>query len=198
MCEMSNWKLAERERWQPVEPFLKKVGVGEGMIVAVVGADDGYFALSIARVLKGTGTVFVIDEDSERATSLREKLSRESLTGWVVPVASKDESFALPDASVDMIVMVDILHAAETPNTMLLEAVRVLRSQGRLVVIDWAQSPEKGRGSHLGPGDKDRLGAERVHELAAGAGFEHPEDLDLYELHYTISFRRPAIVGRKG
>ncbi len=195
---MSTWKLAERERWQPVEPFLSKVGVGQGMIVAVVGAGDGYFALPIARVLKGTGTVFAVDSDEARLDELRKKLSREGLTGWVVPVSLTDGTFALPDASVDMAVFVDILHESDQPEALLHETVRVLRSQGRLVVVDWSPPTEGRPEPVLGPPPSARLSAEKVRDLATAEGFEHAEELDLYELHFTLSFRRPAVVGRKG
>ena len=198
MHDMSTWKLAERERWQPVEPFLTKVGVGQGMIVAVVSAGDGYFAMPVAKVLKGSGTVFAVDSDESRIEALRQKLSRESLTGWVVPVLSSAGTFALPDGSVDMAVFVDVLHRTEEPEVLLRETVRVLRSQGSLIIVDWAPPPKGRPEPVLGPAPKTRLAPERVRELAAEAGFEQPEELDLYELHYTLSFRRPAVVGRRG
>ena len=197
MTKTTSWKLAERERWQPVEPFLDKVGVGHGMIVADIGSGDGYFTLPIARVLRGSGTVFALDTSAERLEALGDRLSRESLTGWVVPVLSTEESLALPEGSVDLAVMVNVLHATSKPVALLKEVVRVLRSQGTLVVVDWAPLDDDGLLPELGPAARARLPLHRAREIASEAGLGHVEELDLYKLHYTLVLRRPAVVGRR-
>ena len=57
-------------------------------------------------------------------------------------VALKSEETKLPvdDKSVDMVLMVFVLHEVHHPIDFLKEVKRILRPSGKLIVIDWEKS----------------------------------------------------------
>ena len=75
----------------------------------------------------------------------------------------------LPDAGFDAVVMQMVLHYAEDPTAALAEAARVLRPDGRLVVVDLGEHANRDcleRLAHRWPGFSDA----RMQELLTGAG----------------------------
>jgi ubiquinone/menaquinone biosynthesis C-methylase UbiE len=80
------------------------------------------------------------------------------------------EKVPLPDASVDIAIASQALHHAADPGRALREAFRILRPQGRLLVLDLREHDEAWV--------KDKLGdqwlgftPDRLEELIAAAGF---------------------------
>jgi SAM-dependent methyltransferase len=57
--------------------------------------------------------------------------------GRVVPLASTETSVPLPDASADVVAMINVHHELDDRAAMLRESARLLRPGGRLLIVDW-------------------------------------------------------------
>ena len=100
--------------------------------VADIGCGDGYLALEMARWAR---TVVGIDRSEpvlERAEALAAR-RRVTNVQWMKGDLSR---LPLPDASIDVALLSQVLHHATDPEAALAEATRVLRPHGRLLVLD--------------------------------------------------------------
>lgn len=97
----------------------------------------------------GTGTgrmAAVLGPSASRVTALDRspemlRIARSRLAAGSVPVELVQGDFLqlpLPGASVDSIVMHQVLHYAATPDLVIVEAARVLRGSGHLLIADFA------------------------------------------------------------
>ena len=124
-------RIAEEKPDQVVEQMrLKPTDV-----VADVGAGTGYFSFRIAPVVK-QGKVFAVDLQPQMLSMISDRLKQRNLPN-VVPVRSTETDVSLPDASVDVVLMVDVYHEFAYPYEMMRSVVRALKPGGRVVQIEY-------------------------------------------------------------
>jgi ubiquinone/menaquinone biosynthesis C-methylase UbiE len=97
------------------------------------------------------------------------------------------EGFGVPDASQDACLLFNILHCEE-PQRLLLEAERVLKHGGKLLVIHWRPDPTTPRGPSL----EIRPTPQQILDWVSATGsFDTSENpLDLPPWHYGLRFTR--------
>ena len=166
---------------------LAQLGLEEGMAVADFGAGSGAYALAAAARVGSSGKVYAIDIQQELLSKIK-KIARESgMSNIEVLWGDVDEpnGSELPDESVDVVVLSNILFQLEHKETALREALRIMKQSGRILVVDWGASY-----GGLGPAEKDVVPLQRARELFAIAGFEEEREIDAGSYHYGIIFRK--------
>lgn len=168
--------------------LLERVGVRGGMHVADFGCGvTGHFVIPAARMVGTTGKVYAVDIQK---SVLRAVESRASLEGIVniVSVWSDIERIgaaSIPPKSLDVVLLVNNLSIARAHADVLREAVRLLKSDGVLVVVDW-----KPEASALGPHAEQRVSTNVVRATAAAVGFTERDAFDAGPYHYGLVFTR--------
>lgn len=135
------------------------VGTGTGRVLELLAPRFG----------QGLG----VDASKGMLALARSRLARAGLTHCAVRLA---DMYRLPltDASFDTAVLQMVLHYAEDPAGVLAEVARVLRPEGRLIVIDLARHERDDLATklaHRWPGFDD----ETMTEMLRGAGLEGGE-----------------------
>ncbi len=128
--------------------ILRELGLSEQTeSVVEFGCGYGTFTLPVARSIRGT--LYAIDIDQAMIVHAREKVAKEGLQNVVFLHRDfVDDGTGLQDASVDYVMMFNILHAEERMS-MLREAKRILRPNGRLAVMHWNYDPSTPRGPSM-------------------------------------------------
>ena len=88
-------------------------------------------------------------------------------------------------ASVDKVLIANILFQAENKQAVLQEVARILRPQGSLLVIEW--DPEKSAGAPVLPNTINRIEARKCVE---NAGFEQIKEISAGSHHYGLIFKK--------
>jgi ArsR family transcriptional regulator len=104
-----------------------------GKDVADLGAGEGALALLLARFAR---SVTAVDHSPRMLRALRERARAAGCEAVIRPVEGDVEALPLEDGSVDAAFLSQALHHAARPARAVAEAARVLRSGGRLVVLD--------------------------------------------------------------
>jgi ubiquinone/menaquinone biosynthesis C-methylase UbiE len=126
----------ERVMEEQPERALGVIGVKPGHVVADVGAGSGYYTVRLARRVAPGGTVYATDIQPEMLALLEKRLKREKISG-VVPVLATPDDPRLPDAALDLILMVDVYHELSRPQETLRRLKRALKPDGRLVLVEF-------------------------------------------------------------
>lgn len=155
-----------REQWFPRTPILTLLALGEGMVVADVGAGSGYMVPVLATAVGRAGRVIAIDPSPAAREHLLERIGG----GLYSHVEVRDGTAAhtgLPDGAVDRVLWQAVFHELPDRAAALDEARRILKPAGRLVVVDWDPATE-----HVGPPKSERAAREEAERLAQAAGFD--------------------------
>lgn len=154
----------ERRKLLPPEEILAPLGIGGRDDVADIGAGPGFFAIPAARMTQGT--VYGVDVEPQMLEYLREKAA-EAGAANVKPVQSDAESIDLPDASVDKAICAFVLHEVADLQKGLAEIKRILRPDGRLLVLEWEKKE-----TESGPPVEERLDAAELQPAIKSFGFK--------------------------
>jgi len=156
-----------------------------------MGCGYGTFAVPAARLC--AGTVYAIDVEGDMVEATRTAAQDAGLSNVVVRRRDfTTEGSGLADASVDYVMLFNILHA-EDPHVLLDEARRVLSPSGMLGAMHWNYDPATPRG----PSMEIRPRPEQILAWAEEAGFRviPPGKVDLPAYHYGFAFRVGASAG---
>ena len=131
----------EREQEERGDLLLRELGLRPGMVVADVGAGTGYYTRRMAPLVGTSGKVYAVDVQPEMIQMLTDGAKKAGLTN-IVPVLGAVDDVKLPDASIDLAILVDVYHELEFPFEVMQSIVRALKPGGRVVYVEYrAEDP---------------------------------------------------------
>lgn len=166
---------------------IEQLGLSDGLVVADIGAGSGFYSLAAARAVLPTGKVFAVDVHRD----LLERLKKEAQNVHVRNIdiiagnAEKLGGTKLRDTSCDVVIVSNTLFMIEDKRAFALEMLRILKSAGRLLVVDWA-----GSFSHMGPHPEQVIYKDDAIKLLTGFGFIYDREIHAGTHHYGIIFRK--------
>ena len=171
----------ERAEFQSMEPFLKLLDPQPGGHYADIGCGPGYFTLPVAERVRPDGKVYALDIAPEMLEACRRRAEEQGLEKVIVTLQNGERELPLEDGSVDGAWLANVFHELEAPVEFLQEIRRILRPQGKLIVIDW-----KPIGMEMGPPLEHRVPLEAVRDALETAGFDGLATHEIYPYHYVI------------
>jgi ubiquinone/menaquinone biosynthesis C-methylase UbiE len=128
---------SNRDAWQQPEKIMDAIGVKSGMVVADVGAGEGYFTFKLAERVGPGGKVFATDIEERPLAIINDRRQREGIEN-IVTIFGKSDDPGLPKGKIDLVLMVHVFHLVihgQDP-LALLENIRAsLGPQGLLVLV---------------------------------------------------------------
>jgi len=167
------------------EEIIKEIDIKSGMIVADFGCGAGYFTIPIAKLVKNSGKVFAVDVLKSALESVISKaklfglLNIETLRANVEIVGGSK----IKGASVDLVILANILFQCNDYDSVINEAKRITKENGRIAIIDWI--PDK---VPLGPKFEHCLSEEDVKKLSIRNGLKIIKKLNTNSKHYGMIF----------
>ncbi len=154
----------DRDAWQRPDRVMDALGIADGSVVGDLGAGGGWFTIRLARRVGPNGIVYAEDVQPQMIEAIERRVRRE---GWrnVHAVLGTIKDPRLPADSLDAILIVEAYHEMEDPVTLLRNAGRALKPQGRIGVIDYKKD-----GFGPGPNVEDRVDPELIERDAQAAG----------------------------
>jgi arsenite methyltransferase len=124
-----------RDKWQKTSEVVKALALAPGDHVADLGAGGGYFTYPIAEAVGKAGRVYAVDVDESLLAYVASQAEKRGLD-QIVTVHAPEDGLGLDDGSVDMVFLSNVFHHLPDPTRYFQGARRVLRSGGRLTVIE--------------------------------------------------------------
>jgi ubiquinone/menaquinone biosynthesis C-methylase UbiE len=163
---------------------MDALGVGEGVVVADLGAGSGWFTIWLARRVGPNGMVYAEDIQRQMIDSITRRVERLGLKN-VKPVLGTPTDPRLP-AGVDAVLIVDSYHEMEQPVALLKNVARSLNPNGRIGIVNFKKD-----GGGPGPAIEDRVDPERVIADAQAAGLALQSRQTFLKYQYMLVFENP-------
>lgn len=178
--------LDSNKRFLSPREVVSQFSLLPGHKVADFGSGAGDFALAIAQEIQPNGTVFAIDILDSAHQSLRSKYKIQSITNIEIIISNleEDKGSTLPDLSVDLVMIHNILFQVNNKKHLIQEAYRILKPSGKMAVIEWDMT------SPIGPPKANRLPERELVSLIQNNGFEIDQKVQSGKYHYCYLFNK--------
>jgi ubiquinone/menaquinone biosynthesis C-methylase UbiE len=171
----------DRKRFLNPDNIFDEIGLGRETVLADLGCGTGYFAIPASFRIK---KVFALDIRQEMLEILRDKIKKEKISN-IEPVLSHESSIPLPDNSIDVLFMANVFHEIEDRESILKEGKRILKSNGRLTIIDWKKVE-----MDFGPPVEERLDEDDVISICKNNDFDLSEQKHAGPYNYLLIFHK--------
>jgi ubiquinone/menaquinone biosynthesis C-methylase UbiE len=126
----------ERVQWQLPSRVIREIGIDEGMVVADVGAGEGYFSILIAKFVGPGGKVYASDIDNSALQKLEEKYQSLHVKN-IVTILGKPTDPLLPENEADIILIVNTIHFIDDFKIFMENTINGLKTDGKVVIVQW-------------------------------------------------------------
>jgi SAM-dependent methyltransferase len=140
----------KREREERTDLLLKQLSLKATDYVVDLGAGTGYFSFPIALQLTA-GKVLAVDIEPEMLRLIEQRKSAEGIEN-IDTILASERSPNIPNASVDVVLLVDAYHEFSHPREVMAGVVKGLKPGARVVLVEYR-------------GEDNRVPIKRLHKM---------------------------------
>ena len=178
---------SEREEEERTDLLLEALRLRPGDVVADFGAGSGYFTWRMAQRVGSAGRVHAVEVQPLMLELLQANVARRGVAERVLPVLGTERDPALPEGSLDLILLVDVYHELEFPFEVTAALARALKPGGRLVLVEY-----RGEDPEVPIKPLHKMTVAQVRRELAVHPLEFVENLGVLPRQHLLVFRRPA------
>jgi ubiquinone/menaquinone biosynthesis C-methylase UbiE len=149
------------------QEVVKNLAPQQGDRIVDMGAGSGAYTFACAQYVGETGRIYAIDVQKDLLTKIINESQRQNIqnidTLWADIESPNSTRFN--DATIDIVILSNTLFQLPDKSAPLIEAARIIKPGGRVVVIDWSESF-----GHMGPHPEDVLTADAAKKLIETSG----------------------------
>jgi len=126
----------EREQEESSLRMRAELHLKPGMNVCDMGSGNGYHTIPMAKAIAPDGKAYAVDIQQPMLDML-EAAARQEKVMNIVPILGAEDSPKLPEASCDLILLVDVYHEFSNPEPMLAGMKKALKPHGQIVLVEF-------------------------------------------------------------
>ncbi|MCK4781837.1 class I SAM-dependent methyltransferase [Candidatus Parcubacteria bacterium] len=164
--------------------ILKNLDLRDNMVAVDFGCGTGGWAIPLAKRLE-EGKVYALDIQEEMLSALKSHAQLEKIYNIETRICDleRENGSGLPENSLDLALLTNILFQLEDKKIVLQEIKRILKKQGKLLIVDWNAD------ASFGP-KEGRISAEEISRIAKEIDFKLEKEFDASAHHYGLIFTK--------
>ena len=166
---------------------VSRLSVEPGSHVADFGCGSGYFSFEFARRVGSEGAVYALDVLPSALEAVASRAKTLGLSNVLIKRVNleNEQGSGLGTASMDWVIMKDVLLQNRKKDVMLHEAARILKPGGQALIMEW--NPDE---SLVGPEKSLRVKPEELKQLIAQASLSVENELNVGGFHYAFIVKK--------
>ncbi|OGE89630.1 MAG: hypothetical protein A2722_02135 [Candidatus Doudnabacteria bacterium RIFCSPHIGHO2_01_FULL_50_11] len=175
------------QRFIDPEQVLVNGGLKPGMVLADLGAGNGFFAIHGSHIVGDRGFVWAVDilEEALGHVMSQARLERRKNIRTIRADLDRPQPSAIPDLSCDFVFIGKLLPQLKHPEYAIRETWRILKTGGLILISEWRKDAVA-----FGPPAEERLTAEQVKEMFGRQGFKYVREYDTDHYHFAVLLQK--------
>lgn len=112
-----------------LKKHMKNIPLKEGMTVVDYGCGPGRFTIPAAKIVAEKGKVIAVDIQPLAISTVKKKANHEGLTN-IKAILIDSYDTGIQSSSIDMVLLIDVIHEIEDRDTLFKELYRILKRDG--------------------------------------------------------------------
>lgn len=169
------------------EQNVAQLNLREGMSVADLGVGTGFYTKALSKKVGHTGHVYAVEVQKDMVKKVESELKELGITNvdCIWGDIEKKHGTKIADRSIDAVVISNVLFQVDDKLGLIDEAKRIVKEDGKILLIDWADSF-----GGMGPAPQHVVTEARAIELFDKRGLKKSEIISISDHHYGIIFKR--------
>ena len=117
------------------EKVLTEVGIKKGQTVLDFGCRMGNYTIPVARIVGHDGYVYALEKDKKSLNELMKRAKSHELKNIKRIDATEEMKISIPDESVDVILLYDVIHLVNDRKKLFDEVYRVAKKNAFISVL---------------------------------------------------------------
>jgi len=166
---------------------IAQLDLEKGARVADFGAGSGFYTMALARAVGGEGRVYAVDIQKDLLEKIKNTARLEGFFNieFVWGDLERLGGSKIPEDSLDSAIVANILFQVENRDVFLTEIKRVLKPNGRVLVVDWSESF-----GGMGPEVSRVITKLQAQKLFIDKGFKLTREIEAGSHHYGFIFSK--------
>ncbi|MFA6536344.1 MAG: methyltransferase domain-containing protein [Candidatus Paceibacterota bacterium] len=166
---------------------IEQLDLEKSAKVADFGAGSGFYTIALSRAVGGEGRVYAVDIQKDLLEKIKNTAKLEGLHNieYVWGDLERLGGSKIQENSLDAVVIANILFQVENREVFVTEAKRVIKPNGRILVIDWADSF-----SGMGPEASRVITKAQAQKLFTDKGLKLVREIEAGSHHYGFIFSK--------
>ena len=183
----AGWLLREtREEEERTSQLFEALAVEPGWTVCDLGAGNGYYSLELARRVGPGGSILAVDIQPEMLRMLEQRADEAGIEN-IELIEGLSHDPRLPEASCDLVLMVDVYHELYHPAHTLRAIHRALKPRGRVVLVEYREEDPM---VPIKP--EHKMSKAQVNKELGANGFVLDEEFDELPWQHVMFFKRAS------
>lgn len=173
----------------PSKILREKINLQPGTCVAELGCGHGFFILEAAKIIGQEGKLHAVDVQKTALSALRDKIKLENIQTNIEYIWADIEivgATKIPESSCDLVILSNVLFQSKKVDKMMEECKRVVKQEGKILIIDWKQ---KGAADG-GPPANLRVDLNKLKEIIQNLGMQIAEEFEASRFHWGLIVRK--------
>jgi len=175
----------EREDEEQPAKVIEALELKGGEVIADVGAGSGYFTFRLAPKVGEKGKILAVEIQDEMIAELKKRIDKNKVTN-VETVKCTESDPRLPEAGVDIVLMVDVYHEIAFPYEVMTAIRKALKPGGRMVFIEYRKEDPK-----VPIKEVHKMSIEQLKKEMAVVGLDHVKTVDTLPRQHIAIFGKP-------
>jgi ubiquinone/menaquinone biosynthesis C-methylase UbiE len=161
--------------------IFQQMDIKKGMTIADLGCGSGFMAVAAAQIVGDDGKVWAVDVQKKALSEMNSNIKLHGLRNVETLWANIEKvgSLKIENDSVDISLLIHILHQSKKRKEIFEETKRITKKGGKIVIIEWRKEDIS-----MGSSMELRLDRDQLLKEAEKAGLQHIKDLKVDNHHY--------------
>src|SRR5574344_1996848 len=173
---LNKFNNPERFEWINSDSIWTTLELKNTKTLIDIGAGTGICAREFAKKINN-GKIYACDSSKIMVDWMQENLPEKN----IIPFLTKENSIDLDNGIADLVYMITVHHELLEPEKLLKEGYRLLKSGGKITIMDWKKEEMID-----GPSIEKRISEEMIIKQLKNVGFNNISQYNLLPLHSFI------------
>jgi len=171
------FKSSMTQEFLKPEKILNALKLKKNIVAADFGCGSGGWVIPLAKILD-EGKVYALDLLKEPLSVVKSRAKIENLDNIETILTDVEKTSRLPDDSCHLILMTNLLFQCDDKKKVLEEAKKVLKKNGKILVVDWKED------ASFGP--ENRISIDELKKIAESMGYKIGKSLNAGSYHWAL------------